>query len=126
MNRRTNEQPTQHCQKDLSKLQHTQNCLARVVFKAPFLLFKQLHWLPVICRIKFKLHIALVILNNRHTYLIYHVSQIYLGHFDNPFANICLFLIRNLSIGSAMQLDQQSGINSLLQSYETIATFRKN
>ena len=45
---------------DLSKLQSVQNCLARVVLRArrfsPSLpLLKQLHWLPVNYRIKFKL-----------------------------------------------------------------------
>ena len=46
---------------DLSKLlQRVQNCLARVVLRAPRLspslpLLKQLHWLPVNYRIKFKL-----------------------------------------------------------------------
>ena len=45
---------------DLSKLQRVQNCLARVVLRAPRFspslpLFKQLHWLPVNYRIQFKL-----------------------------------------------------------------------
>ena len=45
---------------DLSKLKRVQNCLARVVLRAPrfppsLLLIKQLHWLPVNYRIKFKL-----------------------------------------------------------------------
>ena len=45
---------------DLSKLQRVQNCLARVVLRAPRFspslpLLKQLHWLPVIYRIQFKL-----------------------------------------------------------------------
>ena len=45
---------------DLSKLQRVQNCLARVVLRAPRFspslpLLKQLHWLPVNYRIKFKL-----------------------------------------------------------------------
>ena len=44
----------------LSKLQRVQNCLARVVLRAPrfspsLLLVKQLYWLPVNYRIKFKL-----------------------------------------------------------------------
>ena len=46
--------------RDLSKLQRVQNCLARVVLRAPRFsrslpLLKQLHWLPVNYRIKFKL-----------------------------------------------------------------------
>ena len=46
--------------KDLSKLQRVQNCLARVILRAPRFspslpLLKQLHWLPVNYRIKFKL-----------------------------------------------------------------------
>jgi hypothetical protein len=46
--------------KDLSRLQRVQNCLARVVFKAPRFchttpLLKSLHWLPVQQRILFKL-----------------------------------------------------------------------
>ena len=45
---------------DLSKLQRVQNCLARVVLRAPRFspslpLLKQLHWLPVNYRIQFKL-----------------------------------------------------------------------
>ena len=45
---------------DLSKWQRVQNCLARVVLRAPRFspslpLLKQLHWLPVNYRIKFKL-----------------------------------------------------------------------
>ena len=41
---------------DLSKLQCVQNCLARVVLRAPSLpLLKQLHWLQVNYRIQFKL-----------------------------------------------------------------------
>ena len=45
---------------DLSKLQRVQNCLARVVLRAPRFsrslpLLKQLQWLPVNYRIKFKL-----------------------------------------------------------------------
>ena len=45
---------------DLSKLQRVQNCLARVVLRAPRFSrslppLKQLHWLPVNYRIKFKL-----------------------------------------------------------------------
>ena len=45
---------------DLSKLQRMQNCLARVVLRAPRFspslpLLKQLHWLPVNYRIKFTL-----------------------------------------------------------------------
>ena len=44
----------------LSKLQRVQNCLARVILRAPRFspslpLLKQLHWLPVNYRIKFKL-----------------------------------------------------------------------
>ena len=45
---------------DLSKLQRVQNCLARVVLRAPRFspslpLLKQLHWLPINYRIKFKM-----------------------------------------------------------------------
>ena len=45
---------------DLSQLQRVQNCLASVVLRAPHFspslpLLKQLHWLPVNHRIKFKL-----------------------------------------------------------------------
>ena len=45
---------------DLAKLQRLQNCLARVVLRAPWFspslpLLKQLHWLPVTYRIHFKL-----------------------------------------------------------------------
>ena len=46
--------------RDLAKLQRVQNCLARVVLRAPRFslslpLLKQLHWLPVSYRIDFKL-----------------------------------------------------------------------
>ena len=46
--------------KDLQKLQRVQNCLARVVTKAPRFtrsipLFKSLHWLPIKFRIQFKI-----------------------------------------------------------------------
>ena len=46
--------------RDLAKLQRVQNCLARVVLRAPrfspsLSLLKQLHWLPVSYRINFKL-----------------------------------------------------------------------
>ena len=46
--------------KDLQKLQHVQNCLARVVTKAPRFsrsipLLKSLHWLPIKFRIQFKI-----------------------------------------------------------------------
>ena len=46
--------------RDLSKWQRVQNCLARVVLRAPLFspsipLLKQLHWLPVNYRINFKL-----------------------------------------------------------------------
>ena len=46
--------------RDLAKLQQVQNCLARVVLRAPRFspslpLLKQLHWLPVIYQINFKL-----------------------------------------------------------------------
>ena len=45
---------------DLAKFQQVQNCLARVVFRAPRFsqslpLFKQVHWLPATYRINFKL-----------------------------------------------------------------------
>ena len=46
--------------RDLAKLQRVQNCLARVVLRAPRFSsplppFRQLHWLPVSYRINFKL-----------------------------------------------------------------------
>ena len=46
--------------KDLHKLQRVQNCLARVVTKAPRFsrsipLLKSLHWLPIKFRIQFKI-----------------------------------------------------------------------
>ena len=69
---------------ELSKLQRVQNCLARVVLRAPrfspsLLMLKQLHWLPENYRIKFKL-----------STLTYHALAIYqppylasLMHFSN-------------------------------------------
>ena len=46
--------------KDLQKLQRVQNCLERVVTKAPsfsrsIILLKSLHWLPIKFRIQFKI-----------------------------------------------------------------------
>src|ERR1043165_3049726 len=46
--------------RDLNRLQHIQNSLARVVLRVPLrtsssVLLHQLHWLPVDFRIKFKL-----------------------------------------------------------------------
>ena len=48
--------------RDLAKLQREQNCMARVVLRAPRFspslpLLKQLHWLPVTYRINFKLSV---------------------------------------------------------------------
>ena len=47
-------------EKDIARLQRIQNCLARVVTKAPrfsrsVLILKRLHWLPVKFRIHFKI-----------------------------------------------------------------------
>ena len=47
-------------EKDIARLQHVQNCLARVVTKAPRFsrsvpILKRLHWLPVKFRIYFKI-----------------------------------------------------------------------
>ena len=47
-------------EKDIARLQHVQNCLARVVTKAPrfrrsVAILKRLHWLPVKFRIHFKI-----------------------------------------------------------------------
>ena len=47
-------------EKDIARLQHVQNCLARVVTKAPRFsrsvpILKRLHWLPVKFRIHFKI-----------------------------------------------------------------------
>ena len=47
-------------EKDIARLQRVQNCLARVVTKAPrfsrsVIIVKQLHWLPVKFRIHFKI-----------------------------------------------------------------------
>ena len=55
-----NSQLNNIAKQDLSKLQRVQNCLARVVLRAPRFspslpLLKQLHWLPVNYRMKFKL-----------------------------------------------------------------------
>ena len=70
---------------DLSKLQRVQNCLARVVLRAPrfspsLSLLKQLHWLPVNYRIKFKLstltYRALAIHQPPYLASILHISNI--------------------------------------------------
>ena len=86
----------------LSELQHTQNCLACVVLMPPHFSqslasLKQLHWLPVVYWIKFKLaycllHIILFLLNNQQTWLICYSSLISLGHLGHPFSNNFLFL----------------------------------
>ena len=62
---------------DLSKLQRVQNCLARVVLRAPRFspslpLLKQLHWLPVNYRIKLKLSTLTyrTQYNNHHLWLV--------------------------------------------------------
>lgn len=63
-------------EKELARLQRVQNCLARVVFKAPRFchitpLLKKLHWLPVQKRIIFKIACITfqVISNNQPPYL---------------------------------------------------------
>ena len=52
-------------EEDIARLQRVQNCLARVVTKAPrfsrsVLILKRLHWLPVKFRIHFKILCAII------------------------------------------------------------------
>ena len=62
-------------EKDIARLQRVQNCLARVVTKAPRFsrsvpILKRLHWLPVKFRIHFKI-CAITFRTNLHILLIY-------------------------------------------------------
>ena len=73
---------------DLSKLQRVQNCLARVVLRAPRFspslpLLKQLQWLPVNYRIKFKLSTLTYVLVQYINHLILQVSCTFLTSTDN-------------------------------------------
>ena len=74
---------------DLSKLQRVQNCLARVVLRAPRFspslpLLKQLHWLPVNYRIQFKLStLTYITLLQYINHLIWLVSCTFLTSPDN-------------------------------------------
>ena len=61
-------------EKDIARLQRVQNCLARVVTKAPrfscsVLMLKQLHWLPVKFGINFRICAFLTLKDNQPAYL---------------------------------------------------------
>ena len=73
-------------EKDIARLQRVQNCLARVVTKAPrfsrsFPILKRLHWLPVKFRIHFKIcaiTFRTLKKTNLHIWLIYLFGRKYL------------------------------------------------
>ena len=123
---------------DLSKLQRLQNCLARVVLRAPRFppslpLLKQLHWLPVNYRIKFKL-----------STLTYRALAIYqppylasLLHFSNVPRQLRLSTSQQLSIPrTKLNLGKRAfsvtapiiwnELPTTLKSCESLASFRKN
>ena len=65
-------------EKEISKLQGVQNCLARIVTKSPRFchLLKSLHWLPVYYRGKFKLcSLTYQALTSEHTVYIQNMLQ---------------------------------------------------
>ena len=73
---------------DLSKLQRVQNCLARVVLRAPRFspslpLLKQLHWLPLITESKLNCPLLHVVLLQYINHLILQVSCTFLTSPDN-------------------------------------------
>ena len=123
---------------DLSKLQRVQNCLARVVLRAPRFspslpLLKQLHWLPVNYRIKFKL-----------STLIYRALAIHqppylasLLHFSNVPRQLRSSTSQQLSIPrTKLNLGKRAfsvaapiiwnELPTTLKSCESLASFRKN
>ena len=123
---------------DLSKLQRVQNCLARVILRAPRFspslpLLKQLHWLPVNYRIKFKLCTltfrALAI--HQPPYLAS------LLHFSNIPRQLRSSTSQQLSIPrTKLNLGKRAfsvaapiiwnELPTTLKSYESLASFRKN
>ena len=122
---------------DLSKLQRVQNCLARVVLRAPRIspslpLLKQLHWLPVNYRIQFKLSTL--------TYRALAIHQPpYLAsllHFSNIPRQLRSSTSQQLSIPRKLNLGKRAfsvaapiiwnELPTTLKSCESIASFRKN
>ena len=123
---------------DLSKLQRVQNCLARVVLRAPRFspslpLLKQLHWLPVNYRIKFKLSTL--------TYRALAIHQPpYLAsllHFSNVPRQLTSSTSQQLSIPrTKLNLGKRAfsvaapiiwnELPTTLKSCESLASFRKN
>ena len=123
---------------DLSKLQSLQNCLARVVLRAPHFssslpLLKQLHWLPVDYRIKFKLSTL--------TYRVLAIHQPpYLAsllHFSNVPRQLGSSTSQQLSIPrTKLNLGTRAfsvaapiiwnELPTTLKSCESLASFRKN
>ena len=118
---------------DLSKLQSLQNCLARVVLRAPRFspslpLLKQLHWLPVNYRIKFKLS----------TLTIHHPPYLAsLLHFSNVPRQLRSSTSQQLSIPrTKLNLGKRAfsvaapiiwnELPTTLKSCESLASFRKN
>ena len=123
---------------DLSKLQRVQNCLARVVlraprFSSPLPLLKQLHWLPVNYRLKFKL-----------STLTYHALAIHqppylasLLHFSNVPRKLRSSTSQQLSISRTnLNMGKRdfpvaapiiwNELPITLKSCESLASFRKN
>ena len=108
---------------DLSTLQCVQNCLARVVLRAPRFspslpLLKQLHWLPVNYRIKFKLSTL--------TYRALAIHQppylASLVHFSIPRTKLNLGK-RAFSVAAPIVWNE---LPTTLKSCESLASFRKH
>ena len=122
---------------DLSKLQHIQICLTRVVLKAPRFspslpLLMQLHWLPVVYRIKFNLATVTycTLSTQQLTYLVN------LLHFSDTSRTLRSSVFKQrfvpktkLNIGKrALTITAPKIWNQLpitIKSYETKETFRK-
>ena len=123
---------------DLSNLPRVQNCLARVVLRAPrfspsLSLLKHLHWLPVNYNIQFKLSIL--------TYRALAIHQPpYLAsllHFSNTHRQLRSSTSQQLSIpGTKLKLDKHAfsvaapiiwnELPTTLKSCESLTSFRKN
>ena len=123
---------------DLSKLQRVQNCLARVVLRAPRFspslpLLKQLHWLPVNYRIKFKLSTQVhIVLLQYINHLILHFSNVPRQLRSSPSQESQQLSIprTKLNLGKrAFSVAAPIIWNELpttLKSCESLASFRKN
>ena len=123
---------------DLSKMQRVQNCLARVVLRAPRFspslpLLKQLHWLPANYRIKFKLstltYRALAIHQPAYLASVLHFSNIPRQHRASTSQQLSIHKTK-LNLGKrAFSVAAPIVWNELpttLKSCESLASFRKH